>query len=133
MDVLASQIQKQILKFVFDGVHVERTVRANPVANAELELARGAGGCFDFNAVTSLCLNLLSKNPQTRQLAWVLEEARRNYVPPAPGHPPPADRESFRHSTTMVDKVGQRMRNIEKKKCGDGGKGRAGPKFARFS
>ena len=38
-------------------------------------------------------------------------------MPPVPGPPPPADRESFRHSnsTTMADKAGQRMRNVEKK------------------
>ena len=34
---------------------------------------------------------------------------------PAPGYPPPSDRESFRHSATMVEKAGQRMRNVEKK------------------
>ena len=34
---------------------------------------------------------------------------------PAPGYVPPDDRESFRHSSTMVDKAGQIMRNIEKR------------------
>ena len=61
----------------------------------------------------SACLNSLSKYPQTGHLAQVLEEARR-----APGYLPLADRESFRHSTTMVDKAGQRMRNVEKKSAG---------------
>ena len=56
---------------------------SDPAANAELELARGAGGWFGFNAVISACLNLLSKNPQTGQLAHVVDEARRNYVLPA--------------------------------------------------
>ena len=57
----------------------------DPVANAELEIARGAGGCIDFNAVLSACLNLLSKSPQKGQLPQVLEQARRKCVLPAPG------------------------------------------------
>ena len=81
-------------------------------------------GCFDFNAVISACLNLPSKNRQTGQLAQVLVEARRNCVPPSPGHPPPADRESLR--------LGQKCATL-RKECGNGGKGRAGPQSARLS
>ena len=84
------------------------------VANAELS-PREAGRCFDFFACISACPNLLSKNPQIGQLAQLLEEARRNYVPPAPGYPPPADREYFRHSAKMTRKLDNRMRNVEKK------------------
>ena len=59
-----------------------KSAGTDPVGKAELEAARGARGCFDFNAVMAACLSLLSKNPQTGQ---VLEESRRNYVSPAPG------------------------------------------------
>ena len=68
-----------------------------------------------------------SQQDQTCQLAQVLEEARRNYALPAPGYPLPADRESFRHSTKMIDKAGQGMRNIEKKIAEMAATGRAGP------
>ena len=70
----------------------------------------GPGGRFDFNAIISACLNLLRKSPETGQLAQVLAEARRNYVPPAPGYPPPADREASRHSATMVEKKSGTLR-----------------------
>ena len=42
-----------------------KTPGTDPVPNAEPEIARGTGGYFDFNAVISACLNLLSKGPQT--------------------------------------------------------------------
>ena len=57
----------------------------------------------------------LSKNPQTGPLAQVLEEARSNYAPPAPVHPPPADREPFRHSATMVKKLGRDCATLRKR------------------
>ena len=52
---------------------------------------------------------------ETMAAAQMFDGAIRNFVPPAPGHPPPPDRESFRQSTTMVDKAGQRTRLLEKK------------------
>ena len=45
----------------------------------------------------------------------MFDDAIRNFVPPAPGRPPSPDRNSFRQSTTMVDKAGQRTRLFEKK------------------
>ena len=62
-----------------------KSAGTDPVGKAEMEVARGARGCFDCNAVMAACLSLLSKNPQTGQVAQVLEESRRNYVSPAPG------------------------------------------------
>ena len=91
-----------------------KSAGSDPIANAELELARGAGGCFDFNAVISACLNLLSKNPQTGQLAQVLGEARRNCVPPAPGNLAGI---LLRWST----RLGKEYAAVSEQ-CGDGGK-----------
>ena len=88
-----------------------KTLSTDAVADAELEIAHGARGCLAFNAVMSACSNLLPENPQTvrclrrpgvivcLQLLGILL----------------ADREPFRHSTTMVEKAGQRLRNVEKK------------------
>ena len=52
-----------------------------------------------------------------RLVSWRRCSKRRGGTvsPQLLGTPPPADRESVRHSTTMVDKAGKRMRTIEQK------------------
>ena len=75
-----------------------------------------AGPAVDSTSTQSFSVSQLAlEESPNGQLAQVLEEARRNYVPPALGYPPPASRESFRHSTTMVEKAVPRLRNVAKK------------------
>ena len=84
-------------------------------------------GLGDASTSMPLSLRASTCSRRIRRQVETGSGALRSYVPPASGHPPPADRESFRNSTTMVDKAWQRMRNNEKKSAEMAGKGRAGP------